>query len=591
MRRIRIATRNSPLALWQANFVKEQLTQKHEDLNVDIVGMTTKGDQMLDRSLSAVGGKGLFLKELEVSLLKNETDIAVHSMKDVPAEIPKGLELPVFCVREDARDAFVSNNFQNLYALPKGARIGTSSLRRVSQLKHAFPAFEFIELRGNVNTRLKKLDNDEYDAIILAAAGLIRLGFSERIKQYISPDLCLPAVGQGIVGIQCRSDDTTTRELIRPLHDRISDLCLHAERAMNSKLEGGCQVPIAGYAELKKGKLTLRGLVGEVDGSKILSTERSCVQITLEGATKLGHEVAEDLLAQGAGDILKELYKKSQEQQLSSEDSKDSIPNKKATPSTDDSLSPDSIIPNKELVLLTRQNRYLGNMQSIIERLDYQAVHVPTLAIDIRVRDDVIERLEQLKSYTDIVFVSRNAVEIGMPLINKYGGLPKTIRTLAVGAETAKQLYRFGVDAMFPDSGTGADALLKVGQLSDLTGRNILIIRGDNSLVWPEEKMRKRGAEVSNLVVYYQTVPETCKTKINTVFNSDNNVAGIFAHSSQSVINLIESAGDNLGKLLNTKLIAGSDRIAKVALDYGWKGDVLVAESPANKHMMLTFSG
>jgi len=253
---IRIATRNSPLALWQANYVKEQLQKAHANLDVDIVGMTTKGDQMLDRSLSAVGGKGLFLKELEVSLLNDETDIAVHSMKDVPVEMPSGLEVAVVCEREDARDAFVSNNYQNLYALPKGARVGTSSLRRVSQLKHSFPAFEFVELRGNVNTRLKKLDDGEYDAIILAAAGLIRLGLQDRIHQYISPDLCLPAVGQGIVGIQCRKDDKRVKDLIAPLHNRISEICLAAERAMNATLEGGCQVPIAGYAELAKGKLS-----------------------------------------------------------------------------------------------------------------------------------------------------------------------------------------------------------------------------------------------------------------------------------------------------------------------------------------------
>ena len=189
MKSIRIATRNSPLALWQANFVKDQLLEAHADIQVEIVGMTTRGDQLLDRSLVAAGGKGLFLKELEVSLLNNETDIAVHSMKDVPVDLPGGLEISVVCDREDARDAFVSNDYQNLYALPKGARVGTSSLRRVSQLKSAFPNLEFIELRGNVNTRLSKLDNGDYDAIILAAAGLIRLGFVERISclLYTSP--------------------------------------------------------------------------------------------------------------------------------------------------------------------------------------------------------------------------------------------------------------------------------------------------------------------------------------------------------------------------------------------------------------------
>jgi len=202
------------------------------------------------------------------------------------------------------------------------------------------------------------------------------------------------------------------------------------------------------------------------------------------------------------------------------------------------------------------------------------------LKIDTRVRDDVTRRLARLNEYTDIVFVSRNAVEIGMPLITQYGGFPEHARALAVGAETAKQLYRFGVDAMFPGTGSGADALLKVSQLSDLTDRKILIVRGDNSLVWPEEKMRKRGAEVENLVVYYQTAPADCAQ-----------IEGIFAHSSQSVINLIEAAGDHFDKLSKIKMVAGSKQIASLAAEYDWKGEVLIAESPSNKHMMITFSG
>ncbi len=218
-------------------------------------------------------------------------------------------------------------------------------------------------------------------------------------------------------------------------------------------------------------------------------------------------------------------------------------------------------------------------------------MHVATLKIDLRIRDDVTKRLLKLNDYTDVVFVSRNAVEIGMPLINKYGGLPDHIRALSVGAETAKQLYRYGIDAMFPGSGSGADALLKVGQLSDLTNRKILIVRGDNSLVWPEEKMRKRGAEVDNMVVYYQTTPPDCIAKLNAIFKNDYHVEGVFAHSSQSVINLIDSAGDYFEDLAKIKMVAGSKRIAQTALDYGWKGDILIAQSPSNKHMMITFSG
>ena len=590
MHLIRIATRNSPLALWQANFVKDELLKTHDNLEVKIVGMTTKGDQLLDRSLSKVGGKGLFLKELEVSLLNNETDIAVHSMKDVPVEMPDGLEIPVVCAREDARDAFVSNNYQNLYALPEGAKVGTSSLRRVSQLKHKFPKCQFVELRGNVNTRLKKLDDGEYDAIILASAGLIRLGFEDRIGQYINPNICLPAVGQGIVGIQCRTKDDNIKSLITPLHDSISDLCLTAERSLNAKLEGGCQVPIAGYAELDKGKLTLQGLVGAIDGSSLLTSNITCAKNTTQCALELGADVAEQLLSQGAGKLLKEVYEATSNEKESNEALKQELINEqeKLSASACEKLT---IASDKKLVILTRQCRYIGNMPTILQRLDYEPVHVPTMQIDVRVREDVINQLKQLNTFTDIVFVSRNAVEIGMPLIIKHGGLPTSIRALAVGTETAKQLHQYNVQAMYPDIGSGAEALLKVNQLSDLTGRRVLVVRGDNSLVWPDQKMRDRGAEVRNLVVYYQTMPETCQPRLDDAFSSPNGVAVIFAHSSQSVLNLIESSGDHFNQLIETKLVAGSKEIANTATNHGWKGEILIAESPANKHMMLTFSG
>ena len=593
MRLIRIATRNSPLALWQANFVKDELLKLHDDLNVEIVGMTTKGDQLLDRSLSKVGGKGLFLKELEVSLLNNETDIAVHSMKDVPVEMPEGLEIPVVCAREDARDAFVSNNYQNLYALPEGAKVGTSSLRRVSQLKNTFSKCKFVELRGNVNTRLQKLDNGEFDAIILASAGLIRLGFEERIRQYINPNLCLPAVGQGIVGIQCRTGDENIKSLISPLHDHVSSLCLTAERSLNAKLEGGCQVPVAGYAELNNGKLKLQGLVGSVDGSILLASNKTCVKNTPEGALKLGTDIAQELLDQGAGELLKEVYEDAinaeKETKKANETLKQElIDEQEKMPSSE--CEKLTITSDKKLVILTRQYRYIGNMPTILKRLDYEPVHVPTLQIDVRVRDDVINQLKQLDTFTDIVFVSRNAVEIGMPLIMKHGGLPSSIRALAVGTETAKQLHQYDVKAMYPDIGSGAEALLKVNQLSDLSNRRVLVVRGDNSLVWPDEKMRERGAEVRNLVVYYQTMPETCPSRLNDAFNSQNGIACIFAHSSRSVLNLIESSGDHFNKLIETKLVAGSKEIANTATNHGWKGEILIAESPANKHMILTFS-
>ena len=305
---LRIATRKSPLALWQAHYVSNMLQHHHPDLKIELVTMVTQGDKILDTPLAKVGGKGLFVKELETGMLEGRADIAVHSMKDVPVEFPTGLRLAVICEREDPRDAFVSNNFATLDELPQGARLGTSSLRRQSQIAALRPDLKIIDLRGNVNTRLKKLDEGEYDAIILAAAGLKRLEFEARITQYIDTDVCLPAIGQGAVGIECRSDDARVLNLIAPLNDNKTQIRVTAERAMNERLQGGCQVPIAGYAEFEKGLIMMRGLVGQVDGKKII---RGDIAGPADNAEELGIVLAEDLLSRGADKILNELYAKS----------------------------------------------------------------------------------------------------------------------------------------------------------------------------------------------------------------------------------------------------------------------------------------
>ena len=302
---IRIATRKSPLAMWQAEHVAAELKRVHPGIGIEIVGMTTQGDKILDTPLAKIGGKGLFIKELEQGLLSDGADIAVHSMKDVPVEFPQGLHLAVIMQREDPRDAFVSNNYQSIDELPQGACVGTSSLRRQSQLSELRPDLEIKSLRGNVNTRLRKLDEGEYDAIILAAAGLIRLGFQERITAFIGPEQSLPAIGQGAVGIECRSDDARVNELIAPLHHEETACCVLAERAMNERLNGGCQVPIAGYAMLENGELWLRGLVGEPDGSRIIRGE---VEGKPEEAEAMGKGLAEHLLEWGADGILEALY-------------------------------------------------------------------------------------------------------------------------------------------------------------------------------------------------------------------------------------------------------------------------------------------
>lgn len=302
---IRIATRKSPLAMWQAEHVAAALRRAHPGLQVEILGMSTQGDKILDTPLAKIGGKGLFVKELEERMLSGDADIAVHSMKDVPVELPAGLHLSVIMEREDPRDAFVSNHHAGLDSLPEGARVGTSSLRRQCQLADRRPDLEIIPLRGNVNTRLRKLDAGDYDAIILASAGLLRLGFAERIRSYIPTDDSLPAIGQGAIGIECRSDDARINGLLQPLHHAPTAARVRAERAMNHRLEGGCQVPIGGHATLHDGELHLRGLVGTVDGSEIVRAE---IRGPEADAEKLGTTLADELLGHGAGQILRELY-------------------------------------------------------------------------------------------------------------------------------------------------------------------------------------------------------------------------------------------------------------------------------------------
>ncbi|MGY2575609.1 hydroxymethylbilane synthase [Vibrio sp. C8] len=302
---IRIATRQSPLALWQAHYVKDALQAAHPGLEVELVTMVTKGDIILDTPLAKVGGKGLFVKELEVAMLEDRADLAVHSMKDVPVEFPEGLGLVTICEREDPRDAFVSNTYASIDELPQGAVVGTCSLRRQCQLKEARPDLIIKELRGNVGTRLGKLDAGEYDAIILAAAGLKRLELEERIRSFIEPEQSLPAVGQGAVGIECRLNDERLLKLLAPLNHLDTADRVKCERAMNLTLEGGCQVPIGSYALLEGDELWLRALVGEPDGTTIVRGE---IRGARQDAESLGIELAHQLLDQGAKEILTKLY-------------------------------------------------------------------------------------------------------------------------------------------------------------------------------------------------------------------------------------------------------------------------------------------
>lgn len=316
MKTLKIATRQSPLALWQAEHIKARLEQLYPDLTIELLTMTTKGDKILDTPLAKIGGKGLFVKELEQALFDKRADIAVHSLKDVPMELPNGLTLGAYCGREQPTDAFVSNHFATLDDLPIGAKLGTSSLRRQCQIQQYRPDLQIVSLRGNVGTRLSKLDNGEYDAIILATSGLTRLGLTDRIRHELDTDVSLPAVGQGALAIECRADDDEILDLLKPLNHEISKICVLAERAMNRHLQGGCQVPIAGFATVHDGQIWLRGRVGSVDGKILLKSEHhnalldpnTQAMIDEQIAESMGIVVAEELIAQGADKILAEIY-------------------------------------------------------------------------------------------------------------------------------------------------------------------------------------------------------------------------------------------------------------------------------------------
>ena len=303
-KKIVIATRESQLALWQAEHIRARLMALHEGLEVDLLGMTTQGDQILDSPLSRIGGKGLFVKELEQAMAAGQADLAVHSMKDVPMVLPEGFVLTAITEREDPRDAFVSNHYKAMDELPSGARVGTSSLRRQAQIRARFPGLDVDTLRGNVNTRLRKLDEGQYDAILLAAAGLKRLELGHRITRVMTPEESLPAVGQGALGIEIRTGTPEIVELLAPLNDATTAACVRAERELGRVLQGGCQAPIGGYAELKDGRLWLRGFVSDLEGIRFIRAEATGDPADPEA---LGREVAEALRAQGADQILAEL--------------------------------------------------------------------------------------------------------------------------------------------------------------------------------------------------------------------------------------------------------------------------------------------
>ncbi len=304
-KKVVIGTRGSKLALWQAQWIRSQLMELHEGLEVELMKIKTTGDKIQDVPLAMVGGKGLFVKEIEEAMLRGEIDLAVHSMKDVPTILPESLFISVVTKREDPRDAFISNKYTSLGDMPGGARLGTSSLRRSCQIKALRPDIEIVSIRGNVDTRLSKLDQGEYDAIILAVAGVHRLGFKDRISEILDPEVSLPAIAQGAVGIECRKQDESTNALVAPLRHEETSICVSAERAALARMEGGCQVPIAAHAVLAGDTLVMDGLVGNLTGEVILRAHK---EGSPADAVAIGVALAEELLAAGGKEILDEIY-------------------------------------------------------------------------------------------------------------------------------------------------------------------------------------------------------------------------------------------------------------------------------------------
>ena len=303
--KLRIGTRGSPLALAQSNWVKEKIEAKYPDARISLLKIKTKGDKILDSPLAMIGGKGLFVKEIEEALLSHDVDLAVHSMKDLPADLPHGLQIVLYPEREDPRDAFVSTDYQTLSALPEGSSVGTGSLRRSAQLLHLRPDLQVVPLRGNVGTRLRKLETENLQAVILATAGLRRLGFSDRISQVLTAEEILPAVGQGALGLELRQDDTATREALQFLNHDKTEVTVRAERAFLKKLEGGCQVPIAAFSLIEGEGIRLQGLVAELDGSRIIKDEASGTKSNPED---IGTTLADKILTSGGDKILARIY-------------------------------------------------------------------------------------------------------------------------------------------------------------------------------------------------------------------------------------------------------------------------------------------
>lgn len=485
--RIVIATRKSRLALWQAEHVRELLLRCYPSCCVELLGITTRGDRILDRPLAKIGGKGLFVKELETALLDGSADIAAHSMKDVPMALAPEFAIAAICQREVPLDAFVSNKYATLDDMPPGSVVGTSSLRREAQLRARYPHLAVKGLRGNLDTRLSKLDAGEYDAIILAAAGLIRLGLSGRIRAALPAGLLLPAAGQGALGIETLSSRSELRAWLAPLNDPATSACVHAERAMSRALGGGCEVPLGAFAQIQTGaanELRLRGFVAMPDGKRVISAESTVVLTDtadkLEVAEALGLRVADELCQQGANGIISSLFHRST------------------------GMRPDAGALSGRYVVVTRPAGQAGHLAGLIEAAGGIPVLFPVLEIrDIEDRRPLLELAARLDSFDLAVFVSPNAVCKALPVIMASRSWPSRLRVAAMGGSSERELAQYGFsEVIAPRHIFDSESLLALPELQDMSGKRVIVFRGDSGREWLGDTLAERGATVEHVECY-----------------------------------------------------------------------------------------
>jgi hydroxymethylbilane synthase len=545
--KLRLATRKSPMALWQANYIRERILEKNPELEIELVELVTQGDKDVTRSIADLGGKSVFVKELQRALLNNEADIAVHCVKDMSVHPHENLILGAICEREDPRDAFVSLKFSSLSELPPGGVVGTSSPRRASLIKSERKDLQVKLLRGNVNTRLKKLEDGLYDAIILAAAGLKRLNMENRISEYFSPEVFIPAIGQGALAIECRKMDADTLNLISHLHDETTAICVQAERAVNVRLGGDCHTAVGAHAILDNNHLYLQRMVGDENNGRIIQAEVSGLP---ERALELGNKLAEMLLAKGARAFIN---------------------------------------PKNSVVLITRPLHQAKSLQEKIESLGLETVLFPTVEIvSYRDSEHLKKAIEKIKGYSFAIFSSANAVEA----VGEYWHLLKIdLPVIAIGTGTAKALSKFQIPVAGIPLEFSSLGILKMPELQAIKNKKIAIFCGENPRPELRAGLLERGAVPTEIYCYRRERPKP-DTK-NKISESTWAAIGVIISTSRESLQNLHAlfSSDDLEGLYNKTLVVISQDMEKCARELGFKGEIYLAKNPSDEAIVEALRG